>query len=102
MVVMRAARHLPRHRCTSTQEAGTESNRFNTRDKVGSTKLRNMGPPESAINASPCRDHTYNGSLGVRCGFRMGLEWGVYSGLKLRNLGPPQSAIKAIQCKVYT
>ena len=62
-MVIRAAKHLPRHRCTSTDEAGTERSRFNTRESVGSTNERNMGPPESAINARPCKDQTWEVGL---------------------------------------
>ena len=50
---------------------------------VGSTKLRNIGPSESAINASPCRDNTQNLMVGLELGL-------IVSSTKLQNMRQPQ------------
>lgn len=54
-VVMRAPRQRPRHWCTSVWEGGTVSSSVSTRDRVGSTYPRYMGPLESTIRARECR-----------------------------------------------
>lgn len=58
-VVIRADKTFPMHWWTSTCDWGTLSNNFKVNDRVGSTYPRNIGPPESAIRASACSDHTY-------------------------------------------
>ena len=40
-------------------EGGTLSSSCRTSDSDGSTYVRNIGPPESAISASACSAHTY-------------------------------------------
>ena len=47
-VVINADKRRPKQETTSSDVHSNKS--FKTVDKLGSTKLRNMGPPDSAIN----------------------------------------------------
>lgn len=58
-VVIIAPKHLPRHWWTSVCEGGTVNSKVRTRDNVGSTYPRYIGPLESTIKASEWRDQVY-------------------------------------------